>query len=125
MKTKNVRRVAGLMLQLVSFQAHAESEGGKDPFVFQAPAQLSSPSRYAADAGQERFPDLAGRATQPPVSVQMLAYAGSEAPLLAANAAPAGFDSGTVVFAQARSLERYEVAKRARVPVAGITVAER
>ena len=118
MKFKNVRTVAGLLLQLVSFHAHA-GEGGGDPFPFQAPGQVSSQSRYAADAGQDRFPDLGGRAVQAPVPVRFLALAGSEAPLLPANAAPARSDEGTVAFAQARGLERYQASRRgpAHAPV--------
>ena len=125
MNTKNMRRVAGLVLQLVSVHAHAEGDGGRDPFPFQAPAQVSAQSRYAADAGHERFPDLTGRPSEMPVPVRMLALAGSEAMVASANTAPVGYDEGTVMFAQARSLERYQAAKQVPVRAAGVAVAGR
>ena len=113
MQFKKVRTVASLLMQLVSVHAHA-GEGSGNPFPFAAQPETVGQLRYAADAGQERFPDLSGRVAQAPAPVAMLALAGSEAPLLSANAAPGGFDTGTVAFAQARGLERYETAKRLR-----------
>ena len=125
MTLRKTRTIAGLLLQLVSFHAHAESEGAGDPFPFQAPVPAMPQARYAADAGQERFPDLVGRTAQAPVPVRMLAVAGSEAPLLSTNAAPGGFDEGTVALVQVRGLERYRAFRRPPVRVAQAAAAGR
>ena len=99
--------------------AHA-GEGNGNPFPNDAEALATvttSPVARVADVGSEAPINPVGRpGTQlATLSNEVVPGAGSEAPVQTANSLPAGFEVGTVAYAQAQSINRYfaEQARRA------------
>lgn len=110
MKTTILTAIA--ILGLAAAPAFA-GEGNGDPFPNRqvATTRILRPA-FSADVGSNQFPSIAGRpgSNLPLLAGAVLPSEGSEAPVQTANSLPRGFEEGTVAYAQARSINAWQVA---------------
>ena len=110
MFTRSVLVAAVLALSLPAGEAFA-GEGNGDPFPFRATAHVTTGPAFVADTGSAAYPQPTGNSTQPSSLAQLEPAPGSEAPVQTAASLPPGAGTGTVAYAQTRSLQRYWAAR--------------
>lgn len=107
----NLLVLSALALTLSTGQAAAQSEGGGDPFAFQAEAQATSGRPFVTDVMVDHHPQPTGETAGLSSLAQLEPAPGHETPVQSAASLPPGF-SGSVLPAQPRDTNRDWAARR-------------
>ncbi len=113
MSTKFVL-AAAMALSFSAGAAVAEGEGNGEPFPFRAVAQITTGSTFVAGTGSDAYPQPMDNMVQRSSLGQLEPAPGSEAPVQTALSLPRGAVEGTVIYAQAQSVGRYQAARSER-----------
>jgi len=95
------------------------AEGGREPFPNNAGSvtgRMALVTPQVADTGSAAYPNVVGRpgSDLPQLAGDILPTNGSEGAVQTANSLPAGFEEGTVAYAQANSVRNWMLAHARR-----------
>ncbi len=95
--------VAALSLATTAFAG----EGGSPEQQFTAAQVQANSSGFAGETGSQQYPTASAARSFQPLGEPTLPENGQNGAVQTANSLPAGFENGTVAYAQAQSVDRW------------------